>query len=898
MYLFETKLHIPKAHGELLYRERLSERLQRGVENGHRLTLLSAPAGFGKTTLLVQWLAQTERDIAWLSLGEEESDPVRFFHYLIAALRRLDEQLGETLLTSLESAQQPSIHSLLPPLLLELRSLSAPFFLVLDDYHLVESTEVDTFLHTLLQHQPPLMHLVLATREDPQLPLAKLRGKRLFTEVRAGDLRLTAEECADFLRESMSLTLSEDDLQLLTARTEGWVTGLQLAALSLQEHPDSSTFLQAFAGSHRYILDYLVEEVLQQQPSSVRTFLLQTSILERLHAPLCDAVTQSRESQVMLEALERGNLFVISLDHTRDWFRYHQLFAEALSTALKRSHPASVSALHARACEWFLQHDQIDDAIHHALVAKDDQKAADLLEQVWPSMELQYQTATWFSWASQLPEEIVLQRPLLCDGYAWTMLYRGQLEASSRWLGRIEWLLSQQEVFRALPEEQRSSFLPASLCIAQLYITLALGSLPEAMSYAEDALALLGDREHYRRTQIVAMSAIAYWANGRLVRADELLSSLFQYLYRHGPLVDVIELTPLLGDIRISRGQLYRAYRAYERAFQALQERGQPLMMGCEDLYRGRAELDCEWGLFEKAEDALHTAEELAEQLVRRPNWLHRLFLSRAQCEMAQGRLDDALSSLEQAKEHFQQIPLPEVRQAETLVARVWLKQGKLSLAEEWVRKRGLVLDAPIHYLDEFDYMTFVRVGLARLQGRWDEALASRLHTLCERMYYAATEGQRGRSLIEIRLLQSLLYNVQGDKTGALECLEEALALAASEGYVQLFLNEGASLRGLIQDVHVKGELRSYVERLRTTWAAGEEATTCTQQSLIEPLTEREMEVLRMLETQRSGPEIARELYISLSTMRTHTRNIYSKLDVNNRRGAVQRALEIGLLPS
>src|SRR5579872_6932168 len=384
MPILATKLYLPRFRPNVVSRPRLLERLNEGLHR--KLTLIAAPAGFGKTTLISEWVAFIERPTAWLSLDEGENDPTRFLAYLVAAVQTIAPTLGEGVMGVLQSSQPPPPEAILTALLNEIISLPDPFVLVLDDYHMIDAKTVDMTLAFLVEHLPPQMHLVMATREDPHLPLARLRARGHLTELRAADLRFTASEAAAFLKQAMGLNLSAADIAALEDRTEGWIAGLQLAALSMQGHQDVAGFICECAGDHRYIVDYLVEEVLQRQPAPVRSFLLQTSILDRLNGPLCDAVTGQEEGNARLEALERGNFFVVPLDDTRHWYRYHHLFADVLSAHLRAEQPDQLAPLHRRASEWYEQNGSVADAIRHALEASDFGRAADLVELAVPAM--------------------------------------------------------------------------------------------------------------------------------------------------------------------------------------------------------------------------------------------------------------------------------------------------------------------------------------------------------------------------------------------------------------------------------------------------------------------------------------------------------------------------------
>ncbi len=542
-----TKLFIPPPRPGGVLRPRLIERLNEGLQR--KLILISAPAGFGKTTLLSEWIAGCRRPVACLSLDEGDDDPTGFLTYLVAALQTLPPKtggasIGKGVLAILQSPQPPPVETLLATLLNEISTVPDNFVLVLDDYHVLDSkpvdasTSVDEAITFLLEHLPPQMHLVIATREDPHLPLARLRARGQLTELRAADLRFTPAEAAEFLNRVMRLNLAAEDIAALETRTEGWIAGLQLAALSIQRHQDTAGFIQAFTGSHHFILDYLVEEVLQRQPEQVRTFLLQTAILDRLSGSLCDAVTGREDGRGMLEALERGNLFVVPLDNQRQWYRYHHLFAEVLQAHLREAQPNHVSTLHRRASAWYQQNGLPSDAIRHALAAEDFEGAAGLIELAWPEVEDGSLSTRWIGWVKALPDVLIRARPVLSVWYAYALLVSGQMRAVETRLTDAERWLEPADSMNGRPnnpaaetcpersrrmvvvDEERFRSLPATIAIARAYRAQALGDVAGAVTYARRALDLTPETNHLKRGQATALLGLTYWASGDLEAAN------------------------------------------------------------------------------------------------------------------------------------------------------------------------------------------------------------------------------------------------------------------------------------------------------------------------------------------------------------------------------------------
>jgi LuxR family transcriptional regulator, maltose regulon positive regulatory protein len=902
--ILATKLYIPPPRAKIVLRPRLIEKLNEGLSSGHTpgVTLISASAGFGKTTLVSEWIVNCGRPVAWLSLDEGDNEITRFLTYLVESLQKIMANIGAGVLAALQSPQPPPTESILTTLLNEIAIIPENFIFVLDDYHIIDSKPVDNALTFLIEHLPPKMHLVIATREDPPLPLARLRVRGQLTELRAADLRFTSAEAADFLNQMMGLNLSSEDIAALETRTEGWIAGLQLAALSMQGRAsrDAASFIKSFTGSHHFILDYLVEEVLQRQPEPIRNFLLQTSILDRLSSPLCDAVTGQEDGKGMLEALERGNLFVIPLDDQRQWYRYHHLFAEVLQAHVQEAQPDRVSMLHRRASEWYEQNGLRSDAIRHALAAEDFERAAGLIELARPAMDLSYQSSTWLDWVKALPDTLIRTRPVLSVGYAWALLDGGELESSEARLQDAEsWLDMPTNEMVVVDKEQFRS-LPASIFTARAYRSLALGDVPGTVKYARQALELTPEDDQARRNEATSLLGLAQYTSGDLQAAERSLSDFHTNLRKTGDITVLIGITFLLADVRVALGRLREAESIYQQSLRLATSQGEPMPLGTVDLYRGLGELYVERGDLESAAQHLLTSRKLGEQNTL-TDWPYRLCVSQARLKEAQGDLDGALALLDEAERVHIRSPLPDVRPVAALKARGWLKQGRLAEALGWVREQGLSADDEIRYAREFEHITLARALIAQHKN---DPLARSIHgaiDLLERLLQAAEAGGRLGSVIEILLLQALAFQVQGDPLHALASLERALTLAEPEGYVRIFVDEGEAMRLLIekQSCNRVHPLNGYADKLLAAFVSptviSQPKADDLQSIVVEPLSERELEVLRLLGTELSGPEIASELVVSLNTFRTHTKNIFNKLGVNNRRAAVRRAKELNL---
>jgi LuxR family transcriptional regulator, maltose regulon positive regulatory protein len=920
--ILATKLYIPPLRPHVVIRPRLLERLNEGLHRN--LTLISAPAGFGKTTLVSEWVEGIERPTSWLSLDEGDNDPIRFLTYLVAALQTIVANIGEGVLGVLQSPQPPPIETILTALLNEITTLPDHFVLVLDDYHVIDAKPVDQALTFLLDHLPQQMHLVIATREDPQLPLARLRSRSHLIEVRAADLRFTASEAAEFLNRVMGLSLAVQDIAALEDHTEGWIAGLQLAALSMQGRQDVHGFIQAFAGDDRYIVDYLVEEVLQRQPAPVRSFLLQTSILDRLIGSLCDAVTGQKEGNARLEALERGNFFVVPLDDKRHWYRYHHLFAEVLSAHLMAEQPDQVATLHQRASAWYEQHGSVADAIRHALAAENFGRAADLVEMAIPAMARSRQEARVLGWLKALPYELVRARPVLGVHYAGALLLNGELEGvEARLRDAEQWLDTKTDMGErkltssaelVVVDEEEFRGLAGNIAVYRAAIALALGDVANTMKYARRALDLVPEDDDHWRGSAAGFLGLAYWTSGDLEAAHRFYAECMARVQRAGYLSDALGCSIALADIRISQGRLREAMSTYERGLQLATEQGAPVLRGAPDMHVGMSELHLELDDLGAATQHLLRSKELGE-LAGLPQNRYRWRVAMARILKAEGNLDGALDLLHEAERVYVSDFFPNVRPIAALRTRIWVAQGRVGEALGWAREQGLSAHDDLSYLREFEHITLARVLLARSKSDRTEHSMREAMELLERLLRAAEAGERTGRAIEILIVQAIAHQAQGDIPAALVPLSRAVTLAEPEGYVRIFVDEGPPMAVLLTKLHERWRKRpraastnvplAYIERLLTllrgervregTFPAVPSAPTPAQ-PLLDPLTERELEVLRLIAAGLSNREVAARLVLALSTVKSYVNTIYSKLQVESRTQAVARARALHLL--
>ncbi len=854
-------------------RRRLLSQLNEGLELGRKLVILAAPAGFGKTTLVSEWLGHKDPPAAWLSLDEDDNDLNRFLVYVIAALQRVAPQLGAGLLGALQGHRPPPANAALSALLNEIAALTSEVVLVIDDYHVIDLPAVDNALAFILEHQPANLRLVLATRVDPNLPLARLRARGQLTELRASDLRFTPAEAAAFLNEVMGLALSPEDVGALEQRTEGWITGLQLAAVSIRGQADVPGFIRAFTGSHHFVLDYLVEEVLHQQPQAVQDFLLRTSILDRLCGPLCDAVlaAPAESSQAVLETLERTNLFIVPLDQERRWYRYHQLFAELLRQRLPlQAAPdgPTVAELHRRASQWYEANGQEVEAFEHAAAGEDVERAERLMD--GGGMPLHYRGAMVpvLHWLARLPHEVLEARPSLLVAHATALSHLGQQ------VNTIEEMLQTAEDALAAvePTNDRRELL-GKIASIRAMLAVPRRQVETILTQSRRALDFLHPDNQSDRTAMTWTLGYAYQIQGQRVEARQAYAEALASSEATGNLMIELAATTCLGQIQFSDNQLPAAVKTYERI---LQLAGEPPLPGACEAYLGLAQVYYEWNALEEAERYLHLSLPLAQQMenVDTPAACGLLL---ARLKLAQRDVIGASAALAEteafvAQHHFEHWR-PALAAGQVLV---WLRQGMLDEAEHAAGTHPLSL---------------ARVRLA--QGNSSATLALLEPELGE------AEGNHWLDLqLQALVLQALGLRAQGEREAAAQVLATALALGEPGGLIRTFVDEGLPMLALLEEMpaaHVASEV--YRQRLLVAFGRGESEQRAAPggQTLVEPLSDRERDVLNLLKTELTGPEIARQLSVSLSTLRTHTQNIYGKLGVKKRRAAVRRAEELGL---
>lgn len=871
--IVETKLFVPRPRAGLVPRPRLDDLL--GAHS--RLTLISAPAGFGKSTLLTSWLAtHSQTPVAWVSFDEGDNRPEVFWSYVLTALERAAPGTGASGLALLESGQP--IESVLAAVLNELSVLPTDVILVLDDYHLAESADLQAVMALLVERLPPQVRLVISTRQDPTLPLARLRARGELTEVRAADLRFTADEAGSYLAEAAEIELDAADVSALEARTEGWIASLQLAALSLRGRDDPSRFIEGFAGDDRYVVDYLVEEVLDRQPPEVRDFLLGTAVLERLTGPLCDAVTETTDGAQMLESLERRNLFVVPLDDQRRWYRYHHLFADVLRAHVLAEQPDRVPGLHARASAWYDEAGEPVLAVKHALAAGDGERAADLMELANPVLGRDRQEALIKAWAEQLPDEVTRNRPVLAIQFVGGLMSSNAFAGVEERLQNIERQLELPHDELVFHDPDELARIPAHLEMYRAALALNSGDPAGTIAHADQAASLAKPEDDLARAAASALSGLASWMTGDLDAAHRGYTVAIEGLTKADRLPDVLGCSITLADLEMTQGRLNDAERTFERA---LDLPGADAMRGAADMWVGLARTAWSRGDLTRTAELLRKAEELGDDagLAQNPyRWRRGMALLRE----AQGDVEAAVRLLDEAIRVYVGDYSPNVQPVAATRARVLAANGRVDEALDWARAQGLTADDELSYLREYEHVTLARVLLA--SGTTQPAI-----TLLDRLLTAAEDGGRTGTVLEILVLQALARR-------GTEPLERALGLAEKDGWIRVFAGEGAPMRALLGRVADSPFHQRILAAMQTDVPQKTPPSKPDQSPLIDPLSERELEVLRLLASELDGPDIARHLVVSLNTVRTHTKHIYTKLGVNSRRSAVAKAHQLGLL--
>ncbi|MGD8792713.1 MAG: LuxR C-terminal-related transcriptional regulator, partial [Anaerolineae bacterium] len=870
--LLQTKLYVPPVRPGSVPRPRLLQRLNDDLQLAggfaRRLTLVCAPAGFGKTTLVSEWLGSLDLAHAWLSLDGGDNDPARFLAYLVAALQTIDPGLGQAVQAMAQAPQAPPAEALLTSLINDLANAPRPLILVVDDYHVIHTLAIHQQLTFLVEHQPPRMHLVLSTREEPPLPLSRLRARGQMVDVRQADLRFSVDETADFMQRTVGLALAADDVSALRKRTEGWVAGLQLAAISLRGSDDAHQFVQSFTGSHTYILDYLMDEVFRQQSPEDQEFLLKTSILDRLSAPLCDAVTGRDDSRRVLQALKQANVFIVSLDGQRHWYRYHHLFADLLRHRLTLEGTANPATLHLLASRWYADHGLPAEAIDHALAADDWQRAVELILDAKDSLMGRGEVVTLLRWYRALPEEVILADPALCLERCWPLILTEQLDAAEPYLAHAE----------QVAQETGDGVLMGQLMVCRVHIARARGDNQQAMALSEQALALLPPDADAARCVVAINLGLARWYRGDLAGAGEALLEAERTGKRCGNDYVHVAARIFLARTQVARGRLRRAARTYRRL---VDEAGEMPIVALAHYDLGR--LSYEWNDLGPALAHIQRGIELSRR-GHNAELLASGYGALALLRQAQGDRAAARAAMEQTWHLSQQPGVPPPSRLYSRALRIVLALGQDDVDSAARAAEGAPRLEESGSFPDYLFLMLCRARLFLAQGQ--QARAAQELAMLEGM---ASQAGWQRAIVQVRALQALMLPEPDE---ALAVLADALARAEPEGYVRTFVDAGRPMEALLRRAVAGGGDSDYAAGLLAAFDDGEKEgaprpVDRAQSALAEPLTDREIDVLTLLTEGRTNREIAQALYVSVNTVKTHLKNVYGKLEVSNRRDAV-----------
>jgi LuxR family maltose regulon positive regulatory protein len=857
----------------------LIAQLDKGLQS--KLILISAPAGFGKTTLLCQWIQVKNLPVGWFSLDEEDNDFTRFLSYLIAALQNVHPDIDQTALALLHTPQAQSIKGVLTVLLNQLEEIPFDFLLVLDDYHLIEDQTIHQAMDFLLGHLPPQMHLTIISRADPPLHIARLRAQNQLLEVRMSDLRFDQAECAQFISKMLDTNISKNDLVKLQNRTEGWVSGLQMAAMTLRGRENISDFIDSFSGSHRYILDYLIEEVLQRQTQEIRTFLFQTSILARFNSALCDAVTAQENSHEILAYLDKSNLFIIPLDVDRSWYRYHRLFSDLLRARLEQRYPAHIPELHRRASCWFEENGFIFSAIDHALSADDYHRAIGLIECIAESTLMEAQISTLLRWQDKLPQEKIAGFPNLAFIFLWAQMLKGYQFDEVRM--QVEMIEDAQQIS---PGRQ-----PTLLA----FMEVSLANMRKAGDYAHQALQELKPDDSYFRSIALWIYGISKIINQNLHESYQVMEELFQMNQVQENVMFSTLTASQLGKIQLRLGNLAEAERIYQKSLGTSRDKGGNLIPIAGEVLEGLGELYLELNQLDQAADCLLEAIELTRQW--RDVAALEAYITLARVKQAQGDWMAARDAIDKAMDlaiKYDVIDFDD-RIVRMWQARLWIESGDLDQTERWAAQIGLQDLAELGAWQEKDP--------AEYQLRLRESLVATILLIKQKKYTQALDRidwhiqvfkQQGRTLtmLEAMLLKAeVLYGIQAHQD-AMSLFNQVLELAEPAGYMRLFLDRGEPVKQLLR----RTQQTAYTTALLSAFDGAIPKAQRTAQPLVEPLSERELDVLRLLPTNLTTPEMAESLYIGVNTVRSHIKNIYSKLGVHKRSEAVAKARDLEII--
>jgi len=890
-----TKLHIPPAIHNIVHRSELYEKLNLGLTR--KLVLVSAPAGFGKTTLISNWIIQNRIPTAWFSLDKGDNDPVEFLTYIISGIQRIDKEFGQSTLKLLNSPNKPSNESIASLLINEMLKLSQNFLLVLDDFHLVESNEIVKLITYLLEHIPGNIHIVILTRSDPALSVSRLRSQHQLVELRTSDLSFSANDISILFNKKLKLGLSTDDLYALETKTEGWIAGLQLTAISMQGRENISGFIEELKGDNRYIMDYLMEEVLKIQTDDIKEFLLQTSILEQMSAPLCNAVLNRNDSQLILEALENNNMFVIPLDNERNWYRYHHLFAELLKQRLRLRYTADINALHNEACDWFEQNNMLNYAIEHALEIKNYEKCIQLLGKVAEDMWQNGMHTAILKYGDMLPDELIKTNPEFCLYYSWILIADGKINKAE------PFLVSAESITAELINQKNSSKediqylkkLSGKICVAFTYLNSYLEHSQKIFDYCKTAMDNLSEDDPFWFSWAWFSFGIAYFSNGNLIESNKAFNSAFDYGLKSGNIYLISTIAIRMAENEQQLGHYKSAYKKCSDLLTLMKEKGYSEIARTEwtfaALYLIMGISQLMWANMDRAYENLKSAYDLSKS--GRDIYLKMFILMVFSIVLKERGDKESKNRMEELDLLIKNNDIPPYLSSSYIGWKIYLfiENDQIDDAIHIISEYGLDCSKKKTLANEGAYSAYLRLLLA--QNKLDEA-----EPLLSELLALANENSAIEKIIELKISYAVLFKLRGNYEKAIASLIEAFELAADENLLYYFVNEHGRIKDIIKKAFVviattKTNIPAkFIDNLKQ---ALERKEKNKNMNLGTDISARELDTLKLI-GDLSNQEIADKLFVSLNTVKTHLKNIYLKLEVDNRTKAVTKAKDLGMI--
>ncbi|HYE10268.1 MAG TPA: LuxR C-terminal-related transcriptional regulator [Patescibacteria group bacterium] len=887
--ILNTKLSIPPVNTHIVSRGHLNDLLKNALK--YKLVLVSSPAGSGKTTIITDYINRNSIECLWYSLDKTDNDVFRFSTYLIRGLEKNGELRDVNLSELLDSFHIIGELEFIRAVVNALQSTTHDYTLVFDDYHLIELPAVQNMMKQLLLHLPPNIHIIIITREDPLLPLSRLRVRNQLLEIRIEQLKFSDSEANSFLNKSMKLDLSEKGVQVLNKRAEGWIAGLQLAALYIRGHQDKEQFVMDFSGNHYYIMDYLLEEVLKQQSSEAQKFLMCTSILNQFNGSLCDEIfkVEKGTSQAIIEALLQANVFIVPLDYQHTWFRYHHLFRDLLYQKLLDT-SIDINELHMTASHWYTNDGNIIEAVRHALSAEDINYAAELIEGVWAEMDQSLQGGQWLNLAKQLPNDVIRRRPVLNVGYAWALIDSGDIENA------VERLEETKEIVESIRsndsmsnyiiyDREQFDLLRVTIASAFAYIAAAKGEFKKVLYYANEALPQIPEDKRHKKGVIQMLLGLSYWANGDMNTALDVVNQGVLNIVKEGSPLSLSTFQLVVAELKIETGHFQEAITIINHSIAMLKEE-EKLPLALASLYMKLSEIYFLKGSYEKSNDLLNLSREKSRKFAL-PDFHYKWYIMQARLLASSGQYTAALESLAEARNCYYVNPIPEHISIDGLSADINLKMGKPENSNCFFHQKD--------FETEQDKLIYVKYLLYEYLKISDKSKINAASVIVAELYEQALRQDRKRSIIDLLVFKAIIANVKSDKQLALQYTRDAMNLALDEAYVFPFAHNKEYLEDIYRELYRKNELPKSMELLIIDSIKGC-SNTDVNDALIEPLSLRELEVLQLLSQGYSNQEICDKLFLALSTVKGYNRTIFGKLDVKRRTEAIIKAREIGLL--